>query len=120
MDVNNIPEEFVNYFDGLAEEGKRRIIDARPDLAAILGVRVTNEIKSSSDVVDGLLEGKSTTDIVETEDEEIQNEGEDNSEDEEEVVEHDSEILNNIYANKDMRELVNTSLSPVHELIIPD
>ena len=43
IDANNISEEFVNYFDGLSEEGKKRIIDARPDLAAVLGVGAASE-----------------------------------------------------------------------------
>lgn len=43
MDADKITEEFVNYFDGLSDNGKKRIIDARPDLAFALGVGNASE-----------------------------------------------------------------------------
>lgn len=112
MDVNNIPEEFVNYFDGLSEEGKKRIIDARPDLATVLGVatvsRPMEAIVEESD-------GERSNIVTSGSDDE-----EDVKGDEEDDVEIDYEIIRNIYADRDMNGLTNSSLIPIHALIIPD
>ncbi len=117
IDANNIPEEFVNYFDGLSEEGKKRIIDARPDLASVLGVGTASE---PVEAVVEESEGESS-DIVssETDGEEVVNYGEEEPR-EEADVELNSEIVRNIYEDKDMKSLINSSLSPVHALIISD
>lgn len=118
MDVNNIPEEFINYFDGLSEEGKRRIIDARPDLAAVLGLGTVNEpMEASVEESDG-----ESSDIVtsELDDEDDVNDDGEKSGEEDDDIEVGSEIVRNIYADRDMNGLVNSSLIPIHALIIPD
>lgn len=37
MDINDIPEEFINYFESLDDEGKSALIGQRRDLADALG-----------------------------------------------------------------------------------
>ena len=37
MDVHDIPEEFVNYFETLDDAGKAALVGSRPDLAKALG-----------------------------------------------------------------------------------
>ena len=36
MNVNNISEEFRNYFDGLSDDEKKSIVELRPELALVL------------------------------------------------------------------------------------
>ena len=84
MDRDNIPEEFINYFDGLSEEGKKRIIEARPDLAAALLKKdviemAVSTIYNDDDVLDSvvvepenehlLIADVAETDVIEEKDE---------------------------------------------------
>ncbi len=50
MDVNDIPEEFINYFDGLPDARKAAIIESRPDLADALGY-TTNQPADAADII---------------------------------------------------------------------
>lgn len=117
MDADKITEEFVNYFDGLSDNGKKRIIDARPDLAFALGVGNASEPVEA--VVDESEEESSDTTEFESDDEEVVNYDEEEHRDAVDV-ELNSEIVQNIYEDKDMKSFINSSLSPVHALIIPD
>ena len=38
MDINNIPEDFINYLDSLDDEDKIVMLESRPDIAQKLGV----------------------------------------------------------------------------------
>ena len=38
MDINDIPEEFINYVETLDEIGKVGLLASRPDIAKVLGV----------------------------------------------------------------------------------
>ena len=39
IDINDIPEEFINYFDDLNSIEKQRISELRPDLVKALGYK---------------------------------------------------------------------------------
>lgn len=112
MDVNNLPEEFVNYFDGLSEDGKKRIIEARPELASVFYGEVTNE------PMQAVIEASKmkSEDIISSESEDDKN----INYDEENTVEFDADIVHNIYNGKNIKNLNNSSLTPVHALIIPN
>jgi len=117
MDIDNIPEEFINYFDGLSKEGKKRIIETRPDLAVVLGKKDVIDISGGnnfdidnvgdSSVIESENEHLLTTDVVENDVIEEQDETE-------------TEIVNNVYAEQDMNELTNTAPIPLQVLTIPD
>ena len=50
FDVNDVPEEFINYFEGLPDERREAILASRPDLSTILLHRQL-ENPDTSDVV---------------------------------------------------------------------
>lgn len=114
LDANNIPEEFINYFDGLSEDGKKRILEVRPDLATVLGngfIGIENNNESD-------MEDVPQKDMEEIFDEE--NADEDAALDIEHSSEDKGELYSNIYASRNMDELRNSALMPVHALLIPD
>jgi len=117
MDVNNIPEEFINYFDGLSEEGKKRIIEARPDLAVVLVKKGETEM---TDITNLDNDEELDAVVLETENEHLMANdvvGTDVTEEQDKI---DAEIMENVYAEQDMGDLVNTSPMPLHALTIPD
>jgi DNA helicase IV len=103
IDINEIPEEFINYFDDLNNNEKQRISELRPDLAAALGYK-----EASTQLV---------TDYQEDNDEEDEIISVRDSEDEVPNVDL-SGISENIYDGKNLRELVKTELNPLELLTI--
>jgi DNA helicase IV len=49
MNAHDIPEEFINYFDGLSDARKAAIIESRPDLADGLGYKASMEAEAAND-----------------------------------------------------------------------
>lgn len=103
IDINEIPEEFINYFDDLNNNEKQRISELRPDLAAALGYK-----EASTQLV---------TDYQEDNDEEDEIISVLDSEDEVPNVDL-SGISENIYDGKNLRQLVKTELNPLELLTI--
>lgn len=62
MDVNDIPEEFINYLETLDEAGKIGLLASRPDIAKVLGVSVEDSnqdtVNTSVDALNDLLRKK--------------------------------------------------------------
>ena len=58
MDADNIPEEFVNYFETLDDDRKAALLGNRRDLAMALGFAFPEN--SSRDTADSLAETMST------------------------------------------------------------
>ena len=56
MDVNDIPEEFINYLETLDEAVKIGLLASRPDIAEILGVSIED---SNQDTVEMAQEAES-------------------------------------------------------------
>ena len=50
MDVNDSPEEFINYLETLDEAGKIGLLVSRPDIAKVLGVSVEDSNQDTADV----------------------------------------------------------------------
>ena len=50
MDINDIPEEFVNYFESLDDDGKAALIGDRKDLAEVLGFVPENSTRGQSNI----------------------------------------------------------------------
>lgn len=103
IDVNEIPEEFVNYFDGLNNTEKQRICDLRPDLVAAMGYLETVSSTTPSSSEDNDDEEESSL--------ELDNEDTDSGIDL-------SKISINIYEGKNLRELSKTELNPLELLTI--
>ena len=103
IDINEIPEEFINYFDDLNNIEKQRISNLRPDLAKALGYR-----EVTSQIIPALAEDNNDeAEIISVKDYE------------DEVSNIDlSEISENIYDGKNLRELVKTELNPLELLTI--
>ncbi len=108
IDFNDIPEEFINYFDDLNSIEKQRISELRPDLVKALGYKQEEPhlIEESED---------------ETEVDSIPHE--ENSILSSQVVEETydlSRIVENIYEGKDLRTLVKDEVDPLELLTIRD
>ena len=106
IDINDIPEEFINYFDDLNSIEKQRISELRPDLVKALGYKQEEPhvIEESED---------------KTEVESIPNA--ENSILASQVVEETydlSRIGENIYEGKDLRALVKGEVDPLELLAI--
>ncbi|SDZ76616.1 hypothetical protein SAMN02910384_00015 [Pseudobutyrivibrio sp. ACV-2] len=120
FDLNNIPEEFVNYFNGLSDERKSGIISSRPELGPALGYSQKASFDNAA-VEDDFIE--SNEDILES-DFEDNNQGEVVIEktDIESQEESDSvrlkDIANNIYEYIDFSMYLNKDLNPFEALII--
>ena len=52
MDVNDIPEEFINYLETLDEAGKIGLLASRPDIAKVLGVSVEDSNQDTVNTTD--------------------------------------------------------------------
>ena len=52
MDINDIPEEFINYLDTLDEAGKKGLLASRPDIAEVLGVSIEDSNQDTVNTTD--------------------------------------------------------------------
>ena len=128
MDVNDIPEEFVNYFDTLDDGGKAALVGERKDLAAALGFNLeeyteNQETKENSETDD--VASTSFKSTVQTQTESIDT----YVDDLEDVVVVDEltpsvdvfeQIKNNAYAEKNLDKIVKDDMSPFEVLAIGD
>ena len=102
MDENDIPEEFINYFDSLSDDRKREIIQSRPDLARGLGYSLPKEIKKNLDK--GAPDSNiAVNDSVRADQKDI-------------FV----DIKKNIYLQAEMDKVIRDGLVPVDALIVED
>lgn len=116
IDNTDIPEEFINYFEGIEYDAQKRIIESRPDLAEALGFKKTNDEENRIQNNDHDIED--SDDVIEEYDESVFIDGEN--------LELDvnanlpQELIDNVYENYDMDSLNGTALFPIHLLTIPD
>lgn len=128
MDVNDIPEEFINYLETLDEAGKIGILASRPDIAKALGVSVegsnqdtVNTTDDSSEIVREN-ERNLESSVIFEEEQEILNSGdvELDVDETEEVDEEFIAIQNNYYEGKRLAEILKDNMEPLEALAIPD
>lgn len=102
MSVDDIPEEFVNYFNGLSEERKKEIISSRPDLAVALKYGLVEEQYSEDIVEEDELDGEniSAETMLNATPAEFR------------------EIENNLYEGMDLEKLLVDDMEPVEALSI--
>ena len=128
MDINDIPEEFVNYFDTLDDGGKAVLLGGRKDLAAALGFDL--EEYTGKQVIKENIEAdaisstsfdsamKTQPESVDSPDDELENidiiDEETHSDD---LFE---QIKNNAYAGKNLDKIVKDDMSPFEVLAIGD
>ena len=91
MDVNNIPESFINYFETLDHEARFNLVGSRPDLAAALGIILDDNL-----------------------DKEIQNVQD------EEVDELFIQISKNTYEGQNVSKIVRDDMRPLEVLAVRD
>ena len=114
FDVNDVPEEFINYFEGLPDERREAILASRPDLSTILLHRQL-ENPDTSDVV---IEREDRYDTAENE--KIVNSAEDEIESADTQTESREEdfYIPNHYDGCDLKKLVEDKLVPFEALVI--
>ena len=128
MDINDIPEEFINYLDTLDEAGKKGLLASRPDIAEVLGVSIedsnqdtVNTTDDSSKIVQQN-ERNLESSVVFEEEQNILNSG-DVEPDADENKEADEEFIaiqNNYYDGKRLAETLKDNMEPLEALAIPD
>ena len=128
MDVNDIPEEFINYFETLDDSGKAALVGSRPDLAKALGFVLPEKMEQEgSDIPDAEAgeeaETTATTIFESTTTEEIEGVTENSADDEEEVESATDEleqIRRNFYEGKDLDTFLKVNMPELEALAIPD
>lgn len=103
IDINEIPEEFINYFDGLNNTEKQRISELRPDLTAKLGYE---EVTMHT-----------VYDFQDDDDEEKKIVSAQKFEEKIPGIESDR-IFENIYDGRNLRDLAKTEMNPLQLLTI--
>ena len=128
MDVNDIPEEFINYLETLDEAGKIGLLASRPDIAKVLGVSVedsnqdtVNTTDDSSEIVQEDERNPKSSAVFE-EEQDIRNsvDVEADVDEPEEVNEEFIAIQNNYYEGKRLAEILKDNMEPLEALAIPD
>ena len=128
MDVNDIPEEFINYLETLDEAGKIGLLASRPDIAKVLGVSVedsnqdtVNTTDDSSEIVQEDERNPKSSAVFE-EEQDIRNsvDVEPDVDEPEEVNEEFIAIQNNYYEGKRLAEILKDNMEPLEALAIPD
>ena len=128
MDVNDIPEEFINYLETLDEAGKIGLLTSRPDIAKVLGVSVedsnqdtVNTTDDSSEIVQEDERNPKSSAVFE-EEQDIRNsvDVEPDVDEPEEVDEEFIAIQNNYYEGKRLAEILKDNMEPLEALAIPD
>ena len=128
MDVNDIPEEFINYLETLDEAGKIGLLASRPDIAKVLGVSVedsnqdtVNTTDDSSEIVQEDEKNPKSSAVFE-EEQDIRNSVnvEPDVDEPEEVNEEFIAIQNNYYEGKRLAEILKDNMEPLEALAIPD
>lgn len=119
MDVNDIPEEFVNYLETLDEEGKVGLLGSRPDIANVLGITMKNSNQDGP----GNLQTEEAKGLefpaTPIEDQDIL-ESYENTELEDDDKEEVLSIRNNYYAGKKITEVLKDNLEPLEVLSVSD
>ena len=118
MDVNDIPEEFINYLETLDEAGKIGLLASRPDIAKVLGVSVegsnqdtVNTTDDSSEIVQEDERNPKSSEVFE-EEQDIRNsvDVEPDVDEPEEVDEEFIAIQNNYYEGKRLAEILKDNM----------
>lgn len=119
MDVNDIPEEFINYFDSLDEQGRIALVGSRPDLAKALGLKLPEDIDRENTDSERTSPEESSDDMESADALEDDEPDEDNAnEDEEDDNEELLEISQNYYAGKDLDKIIKDGMRPLEALAI--
>lgn len=125
MDINNIPEEFVNYFETLDDMAKLALLEKRPDIAKVLGfdLQSPEEVKLDGDSLAAAidLEGLLYEQDIQQEDSELEEivaeeEGDGDAENDEEYL----KISRNYYDDSSVLEALKDNMEYLELLTIPE
>lgn len=123
MDINDIPEEFVNYFESLDDDGKAALIGDRKDLAEVLGFVPENSTRGQSNITQS---DDDTSDHVRRE--RLENDYFEDGSEEDEILEEAvtfdehtlEQITNNAYEGLNIEKSIKNNMSPFEVLAIGD
>ena len=121
MNVNDIPEEFINYFESLDDSGKTALVGSRPDLAKALGFVLPETVSEAGSDVTASEEETEDAAAIESESLPAEDEAipEDSGEDEEAEDELE-QIRKNYYEGKDLDITLKANMPELEALAIPD
>lgn len=122
MDINNIPEDFINYLDSLDDEDKIVMLESRPDIAQKLGV-ISGD--ADSVFVEETISANEESLVADLKDDEgsIDNVPGDLEAQEKEIgsdQDEFAEISHNLYAGQDMHKVLQNDMRPLEALAISD
>lgn len=122
MDINNIPERFVNYFETLDDEGKRALVSSRPDIAKALGYDLGEE-ESEAEVQKPEEDDTAKKEYIVEDaiDEEIEQKEEAVEVTDDPEIEDDFTLIgNNLYAGQDLNAVIKDDMEPLEVLALPE
>lgn len=125
MDINDIPEEFINYFETLDDSGKVALVGTRPDLAKALGFvlpqieeqEATVLAADESDIASTDTKDAAAGDQIPEDGLDAVTEEEPEADDSEDVL---SQIRKNFYEGKDLDLVLTNNMPEIEALAIPD
>ena len=124
MDADNIPEEFVNYFETLDDDRKAALLGTRKDLAEALGFvlpEINDEDASEDDSTDteadNTMAGDTEADVTEeTEEGDLEEEIGEAEEEGDELA----QIRNNRYEGQDLSRIITNNMPEIEALTVAD
>lgn len=128
MDINDIPEEFINYFDSLDEAGKISLVGGRKDLAEALGFHPEISLEDENNSIKQNSNARNIANIKEQIVESAGSESSDVYSDEDELLDDLSSfddldldrIRKNVYEGKNIEKCIKDNMSPFEVLAIGD
>lgn len=116
FDVNDVPEEFINYFEGLPDERKEAILASRPDLTAVL---LHGQTENQS-FLKAAVEDEGLEDAVEIEGDAVSTKDEMGVSDDQSEPPKGELYIPNYYDGIDLKKLLEDKLIPFEALVIRD
>ena len=122
MDVHNIPEKFITYFESLDDSAKAELVGSRPDLATALGF-VLPESDSNENEEEGSSSDSSFMENQETGNaaaSPVEESGTDDAGEDDEEFDELAQIRHNFYEGKDLDVVIRNNMPELEALAIPD
>lgn len=122
MDINNIPEDFINILDSLDDEERIAMLESRPDIAEKLGV-ISGDIDSrfieetiSANEKSLVADLNEAVEIVDNATSELSAQEKEIESDQDDF----GEISHNLYEGEDMHKVLQNDMRPLEALAISD
>lgn len=121
MDINDIPEEFLNYFETLDDNGKAALVGSRPELAKALGFILPETESVDNSAVPTSEPKMEESSVITREFYQVEKKEKNDYSEEEELPSDDlDQIRQNYYEGKNLDKVLKVNMSELEALAIPD